>query len=147
MLKLSLLALLSLFVVASASAATLPPCDFGKFAGAVMPVPSSKYQKYRIFTGDANVSVTQAVPVVPGHILWACQTAGANWQQCWSSPNTNACGSAAPIVSTASTDWEPNPICRKLDSISGTTVSDIPSSTGVSSDTSNTWIGGSYCYQ
>lgn len=142
-----LLAFLGLLLALSAQAATLTPCIFPKYGSQVMPLPSSHYLKYRIVLAGANVSVTQNVPVLAGHIVWSLSTGGANWQACYRSPNTNACGSAAPVASVASTDWEPNPIYRTLDPISGTTVNDIPSQVGVSSDTSNTWVGGSYCYQ
>lgn len=147
MLKHLKLAVVGLLLPLGAHAATLTPCLFAKYAGQVMPLPSSSYLHYRIVLGDANISVTQAVPVMSGHIIWSLQTGGANWQQGWRSPNTNPLGSAAPVVSTANTNWEPNPVARTLDFISGTTVNDIPNQTAVSSDTSNTWVAGSYCYQ
>lgn len=139
-------ALLALFP-AMASAATFPPCDFGKFAGQVMPVPSSIYQKYFIPMPSANTSVTQAVPYKTGHVTWDCSTGTANWQQCLRSANTNACGTAAPTTATGSTDWETNPVCRKLDMISGTTINDAPTLKGVSSVTAGAIAAGSYCYQ
>lgn len=142
--KILSLALLATTLPFAASAATLTPCVFPKYGSEVMPIPSSSYLKYRIVTGNANVSSTQAVPTKTGHIVWACQSGGANWQQCWyNSAGTNFCGTAAPVVSSAATDWDPNPVCRMLDAVSGT----IPNTTGVQSDTSTTWVGGSYCYQ
>lgn len=141
------LAILAGVLPFAAEAATFRACDFGKFAGQVMPVPSAAYQKYFIATTTAGVSVTQAVPYKTGHITWDCGTGSANYLVCYQSTNTNPCGSAAPSASTAATDWETNPVCRKLDMISGTTVNDAPVLKGVSSPTANAFVAGSYCYQ
>lgn len=144
-----ILRLISLAVLLplASHAATLTPCVFAKYAGAVMPLPSETYMHFQILTSGTTVVTTQTVPVVPGHIVWALQTGTANWQQCWSSPNSNPCTTNAPSTSVPSTNWEPNPIARTLDYISGTTTNDLPNLTTVQSNTSNSTIGGSYCYQ
>lgn len=128
------------------NAATFTPCDFGKFAGQVMPVPSSNYLHFRIDTTGSTI-VTATVPVKSGHITWALETGTANWQQAWGSVNNSAFLAVAPTGTSNTTNWEPNPIARKLDPISGTTVNDFPTLTAVQSASVSSSIGGSYCYQ
>lgn len=146
---LAVIAMLMVFtIIQNSKAATLTKCSFGQFAGEVLPVPSANYLKWQVITSGTTAPVTQTVPRVAGKIMWSMQTGFDNWRQCYASTNTDPCGAAAPTTSSETTNWEPNPVARRLDFISGTTTNDLPAVVKVQPfTTSVTVVGGSYCYE
>lgn len=123
---LKLAAIASLLTV-SAQAASLRVCSFARVEGQVLPIPRVNDLGYYIST-TGGVLVTQTIPTAQLNglpvAMWACQTADSSFRVCYASNNTDDCGSAPPLNNTSNTSWIANPVCRRVGTISGTTLND-----------------------